>query len=141
MNNLFKQAIATNIYFGHANCASDISNIDWSVPLMGSQQFTPLQERLNNATPYILADRKIWKRLRYNHAIRKCGKLPTDKQGDMIAKSIMPYIEREGVTLEDMKNKMNMIVKFYNELEAIAWKEGDMFANFKVLKHVAMRIK
>ncbi len=104
---------------------------------MSDNQYTPLQERLKNATPYILADRKIWKRLRYNYALRKVGKMPTEKQMTLIAGDIIHYTDRQGVVSSDMKN--NDIAQYYLSLERTAWSEGDMLENIKALRYAALK--
>lgn len=104
---------------------------------MTDNQYTSTQERLNNATPYILSDRKIWKRLRYNYALRKVGKMPSEKQMTLIANDIIHYTDKQGVTVEDFGRRI--AAQFYLSLEETAWSEGDMMQNFKVLKHASSK--
>lgn len=101
---------------------------------------TELSQRLSVAKLHILADRKIWKRLRYLQALLKVGEMPTDKQAAMIASDILPFLERQGVILDDFEGS-DAVSDFYQELMATAWREGDLLSNFRVLKQARENTK
>ena len=107
---------------------------------MTDNQNTPLEDRLAAAKNHILADRKIWKRLRYARAILLVGGNPTDKQALMVAADIRPYLKEQGVSLEDYRDNQQLITKYIGSLEEIAWSEGSVDENAKVLKEARKNI-
>lgn len=101
---------------------------------MQTNKTEDFKNRLKNAEIEILADIKIWKRLRYCQALKKIGKLPSERQVFLLSTEIIPYLDKQMITIDEMEVYEDIIQQFQLSLMAKAWNQGSMTSNFKLLK-------
>jgi hypothetical protein len=103
--------------------------------LAGLELYLPnnedLSERLNNAFKRVMEDTKAVKRLRYTVALQKVGIPVSEKQAEMLAESIVPYLDEQGIEIDAYGVEL---AAFQKRCMTAAWESGDTLENFKVLK-------